>query len=237
MGSPTQAFRYESEMLPLVFPELATVLGLRDSSLAYLPMPMIGNVIPDILIGSWSSAPSKSLTKLTYVDAAVFALLEACIELSESDILSRIFLPSITAAKTFSKLQKVGAVEQTKSGSFKVVESASTQEIEIVAVELKMKRWRDALKQAVTYKRFANRAYVILDENQVTVTSEMQVEFLSAGVGLLLQDGSKLQLVLHGDEETDFTPDRVIAAQKLTQMLIGFTSAHTVANAGTHFSK
>ena len=54
------------------------------------------------------------------------------------------------------------------------------------AVELKLRRWREALDQAINYLKFADRAYVVLDGDQIARDEEMIKAFRAYGVGLLM---------------------------------------------------
>ena len=183
--------RLESQMLPMIYPVLPSTLGFAGSGILVVPEPVIGSVIPDVLIGRWTGTPSREITSLTYVEAAVFALLETTPEMSESQILSQIFLARPTATRVMSKLLKLGAIERTESGALRVTGTMSTRNVEIIALEFKMRRWKEALDQASGYRTFADRAYVVLDGNQVTLTNAVCSEFCHAGVGLLLQYGSR----------------------------------------------
>jgi hypothetical protein len=55
--------------------------------------------------------------------------------------------------------------------------------VEIYAIEAKLYRWRDAIKQASTYRKFADRAYVALPES--TISSLVLGESEANGVGVI----------------------------------------------------
>lgn len=62
---------------------------------------------------------------------------------------------------------------------------------EIIAVEAKLMRWRDALSQAAAYRRYADRAFVLLPAASALTAAQHKDVFAEAGVGLLsYADGS-----------------------------------------------
>jgi|GEM_PF-2830332 len=62
---------------------------------------------------------------------------------------------------------------------------------EVIAIELKLARWRDALAQALSYRLFANRVLVALDRTRAT-SVDLQA-FRSEGVGLVLVGPGKVE--------------------------------------------
>jgi hypothetical protein len=80
---------------------------------------------------------------------------------------------------------KAGFAIADNQGRYKSVVSLSS--VSLLAVEFKLKRWREALRQAAQYREFADDSYVILDSSKVETTQTMLSEFRSAGVGLILQ--------------------------------------------------
>ncbi|MEK6851999.1 MAG: hypothetical protein AABY30_05630 [Candidatus Thermoplasmatota archaeon] len=64
----------------------------------------------------------------------------------------------------------------------------------LVAVELKLARWREAIRQAVAYQVWAPRAYVALPFPRAIRTARHRSRFEAEGIGLLA--------VLEGDVRT-----------------------------------
>jgi len=62
--------------------------------------------------------------------------------------------------------------------------------IAIIAFEAKLLRWRDAVRQAVVYKRFADESYVVLPESNARPALESRGHFEQSGVGLLVVTGT-----------------------------------------------
>ena len=120
--------------------------------------------------------------------------------------------------------------------AWRLVPAAATAGMEIVAVEAKMTRWVDAVRQAATYLSFADRALVVLDGNQVVTTDALLDAVHRAGVGLVLQHGRELREVVPAPQHTPpLTADRVLAVTKLVTARGGraFRRSTTSATAAT----
>tara|TARA_R110002167_G_scaffold148524_2_gene341496 strand:- start:3134 stop:3814 length:681 start_codon:yes stop_codon:yes gene_type:complete len=60
--------------------------------------------------------------------------------------------------------------------------------ISIIAIEAKLMRWRDALRQATEYKKFADQSFVLLPSEYAGGAISSKNEFKNAGVGLFVFD-------------------------------------------------
>lgn len=212
----SEAFKLERDMLSLASQWLPIAIGLSGPEWCSLTEPMIGNVFPDLLFGRLPSTDVNPPT-FTHIEASVLSLVHNETDFTASDVLSRIFLPIPTADRTFRMLEKKGALERTPTGAFRVSGNLPAIQMEIVAVELKLKRWREAFAQAVSYLSFADRAYSVLDGNQLKINESLLSTFRNAGVGLILQFGCEFQVAVEANTTRMMTADRVLAAQKLAK--------------------
>jgi len=73
----------------------------------------------------------------------------------------------------------------------------------IIALEAKLARWRDALKQARAYRRFADQSYVVLPERAMAAALEAKEEFRCAGVGLLAATRGRLVIAIPPERARD----------------------------------
>lgn len=65
----------------------------------------------------------------------------------------------------------------------------------IIAIEFKVKNWKDALKQAVNYQIWANESYVAISKKVVHTALKNKRIFMNMGIGLLSVDGvSKIEI-------------------------------------------
>lgn len=67
--------------------------------------------------------------------------------------------------------------------------------LQVVAIEAKLTRWRDALRQAIEYRRFADRVYVAISETHIAAALRSRDEFEHPGVGLLAVNGAVRTIV------------------------------------------
>lgn len=65
-----------------------------------------------------------------------------------------------------------------------LVRSSTTRMLYVVAVELKLRNWKQGLLQAYRYRNFANESYLVIDEVNFKAAHENLAEFQLANVGL-----------------------------------------------------
>ncbi len=88
-------------------------------------------------------------------------------------------------ANTVAELVKLGGLKLGTNGLIRLSESAAETRAEIIAFETKLKRWREALRQAVSYVGFADQVAVALDGDQCRLNPEVDLLFAEAGIGLM----------------------------------------------------
>lgn len=224
---------------------LPHVLGLEAARpWRVLREPHIGMIIPDLLIGAWpASVAPVSHPSTTLVDAHVRACLERAGSMTAPQLARTLHLSPAAADASLRRLvhhglviaparSETGAAATERSSdaglpgrhepahiatqAWQLVPTAATARMEIVAVEAKMTRWVDAVRQAATYLAFADRALVVLDGNQVVTSDALLAAVHRAGVGLLLQHGRVLREVVAAPRHAvPLSADRVLAVTKL----------------------
>ena len=179
--------------------------------------PAIGLVIPDLLIGiAPSSEQNPARRRCTLVQTHIVAALESEGALTTRQLIKRLYLRDENAYTALAQLLRFGNIVEVGPSRWAVAEAASTRQFEVVAIEAKLRRWREALDQAITYREFANRAYVVLDGNQVRSAAKIIPVFREAAVGLLLQYGPLLTLEADAAiTRKNVCPHRVQAVDKL----------------------
>jgi len=136
----------------------------------------------------------------------------------QSEVHEELFVSRAAASAAISHLVKLGALTKHESGELQVRSPfTSNADIQITSIELKLKRWREALNQAIQYKQFSDQSWVVLDANQVSVTDEILATFKEAGIGLLLQCGWGVKIELDAMSVTaPPCADRVFSIGKLS---------------------
>ena len=174
-------------------------------------------MIPDLLIGQWEPGECK-LPALSNVARHVLALLQRSGPLPIEVVEQELYLSEFALAHAVALLKRAGALSHDpQSGELDAVPEFSRRtRAKLIAIEMKMTRWREALEQAIRYMSFADEAYVVLDGDQVEYTDEMRRAFELAAPGLYFQHGTELRKVMDCVPTPPLpSADRLLAMQKL----------------------
>lgn len=218
MSVPTDfaPFRLERDMVEPLQRGLPAALGGRGAAaLRVLREPDLGLIIPDLLAGFWRSSAPAVRTRHTYVESCVLARLEHARGFGTQTLANALFMNPQDAATTLGRLERSGTVVQGRRGGWRLASGAGTSHIEIVAVEAKLDRWREALSQAREYLEFANRSVVVLDGARVRATPALLTAFREARVGLWFQCGDRLVQRVAAPRHQARSARRVLAADRL----------------------
>lgn len=208
-------FRFERDMFASLGELLPEKISSTPDRLVHLREPTVGNVIPDLLFAEWTEELRPLKRNFTFIEARILALLEQRDELRESEISQILHLSAPAAARAFKRIQQSGLVLPTRDGKISLDAGCFTRALFVTAVELKLRRWREALDQAVNYLKFANRAYVVLDGDQIARDEEMIKAFRASRVGLFMLRASGLSQVVCAPEHSCISPQRIQAVQKI----------------------
>ena len=211
-------FRYECEMFPALGTALHDTVFPRGPRAKELLEPSICGVIPDVLYCRWRYSPGPKVKRpATIIDAHILSVLEQTGGCTLSDLCERLFLLEPKANESVSRLLKQGMIVARRSGTYTLVKDASAKRVILVAIEMKLFRWREALDQAKSYLHFADQSFVVLDGNQVDASDKVESAFAAAGVGLLLQHGTALEMRVRAEfTSPEPSPERFIAMHKAT---------------------
>lgn len=214
LGSP---FRLERQMFE---PFEAAISFLRATSAAtafrVVREPHIGSCIPDLLIGEWSGTPPPVRRMGSNVARHICAFLETHLSADQRTLVNELHLTESGAHRALDTLLRARLVVENEAGEFQLLPNSRSDTIAITAIEMKLVRWRDALRQATAYLEFADRAYVVLDGHRVRLTAQMQEEFELSDVGLWLQCGDILGEVVRAVSNAPVTASRLMAIEKVT---------------------
>ncbi|MBS1983431.1 MAG: hypothetical protein JST16_04595 [Bdellovibrionales bacterium] len=216
MKADTAPFRLEREMLEPLREALPSVLGLAEAGeVRVLREPDLGLIIPDLLVGVCKGRTPPLRARCSVVEAYIVALLEAGQTWRVSELERELYLTSAVAERSLRRLARLQIVNDNRRGGWSLSACAHSRIVEIIAVEAKLRRWRDALVQAVEYQEFADRSFVVLDGNQTRESASLRKLFRSAGIGLLLQYGHAIDVAVKARVCRPRSERRVRAADKL----------------------
>lgn len=194
--SSSQFFRLESDMFEPILAAIPDVFPTRGLRTRVLREPSIGNVVPDLLIGQWDSTEDCRFPSLTNVARHVLTFIEKNgPSVSAQSLEEQLFLSTSGLSRAVDQLCRAGLVAVHDSG--RTLGLSSDLErftgFKLIAVELKMRRWKEALHQAIRYLEFADESYVFLDGSQVDVTPEMRRTFELSAPGLYMHRGANFE--------------------------------------------
>ena len=92
------------------------------------------------------------------------------------------------------RLSGWGSLEFGRGGRVSVSDGW-LQDCLIIAIEAKLTKWKDALRQAIEYRRYADESYVLLPEIHARPALKSQNEFEAEGIGLLILRGSSVDCI------------------------------------------
>jgi hypothetical protein len=218
VSDETTSFRFEREMVDPLVALLPSVFGLQVGQRARLLREQpIGSVIPDLLFGIWSGELPR-YRGLNGISRHILSwLLTRKIANSEEQLRADLFLSQHAADCAVSALERVGAISKRESGEVELCpEFDISDSIRLIAIEMKLKRWREALAQAIEYRKFADEAYVVLDGTQARINNEVRDIFAANGIGLFLQCGGELGREISAEQLAPAASvDRLLAVSKL----------------------
>ncbi len=195
------------------FPSLLALLN--HSSVTWLWKAAIGSVVPDLLAGVFGDDICTPKKPVTNVEAHILALIDQCGKLSEDEVRAHLHLSDSGAFRAFTSLKRSGMIRLEPTGKLILAEHSWLSSVQIIAFEVKLHRWTDALAQAESYLVFADKSYAVLDRMQVRPTARMVRRFQESSVGLILQQGDQFEEVCEARPVACSTPEKIVAVQKL----------------------
>jgi hypothetical protein len=204
-------------MFPRLLQHLGDLLDQQAGSRSALIMrPNIGTRVPDLLIGEWDPERLPKLhPRMGPIEAHVLAVVSRYGVVTPDQVHKELHMTSSGAIRAFARLKSYGALIEKNTGEYRRPSGSRESAIWLTAIEVKLRRWREALSQAAAYRRFANRAFVVLDSAQVKMSEEMLKAFKSAKVGLVLLSGSGLDVVVPAVSQRRISAERIRVVHRI----------------------
>ena len=207
-------FPLERLMLDSAAPQMLDFLSLSETEAGVVSEPLIGNVIPDLLVGRWLPGACCLTARLTAKESSVLASVEAADQTTITALSASLYLHSFTARTILKRLAKCGAV-QVNDEVITLSSAAESRCWELIAFEFKLHKWRDAVDQALTYKTFADKAYVVLDAARCSSLTNVDQTCREKAIGLILQNPLGMKTIYDPPSQNVQSGDRFLAIQKL----------------------
>ena len=153
----------------------------------------VGRSIADI-VGLVSKRKRLAIPSEPYnvVESGVVACLRNCGG-TRIDLLERACRVAAGEFRTgkLNRLREWGVVEESKGGRISLSKRWAVP-YSIMAIEAKLARWRDALTQAIEYKKYATQSFVLLPFEFARAAIAAKHEFDDNEIGLLVYDHPSL---------------------------------------------
>ena len=190
----TGGFRFEREMLrPATF-ALRGILRVQPGTIT-LVEPSVCNFIPDLLLCRFIGGIAlESARRITNLEATLLAAIDVAGECTQMELHSKVFITEQRALVALARLEKIRRIERTTYGAYRLTPGTSCESVELIAVEFKLRRWIEALAQAIRYKEFADRSYVVVDGTQVDSSQRIIETFSSHGRKAIRSGDSRIRI-------------------------------------------
>ena len=165
----------------------------------------VGSVIPDFVVVQRGGRETGRRQHLSNFDTAILAeLLNGRRQVST--VAKRLWSEEGAIRTRLERLQQVGLVCEKRRGSFTPV-TVPFSGTHIIAVEAKLSRWTEALRQAVSYRNFADESYVALPSRLVASHTRLQNGIRESGIGILAVSERTVRPVLKAVSRKTITSD------------------------------
>lgn len=178
--------RFISKIIPTIRPQKYFIINEFDS----------GNGIADIIVGTYrprlSEQSMRSPINLNWV--SLLATMNRNKKLNIDEFTELYGYSKKTAMLQIREYENAGFIELLNDNIFIVKKEYKSVVENVVAIEAKLKNWKQALKQAYRYRRFSDFSIVLMDADNVTPALKAENVFMEYGIGLasLNEKGCKI---------------------------------------------
>lgn len=185
----------------------------------------VGNCIPDIIIVRTETNETRGFwpKRWTHKHTHLVWLLRNHSQLSIDQIANLCYEPVSRISGAMHDMVRSGAMVEVYSDTFRLSDTFRKLTFEIIAIEAKLRNWREALTQARNYQRFANRTIVAMDFEFAPRDSFVLNEFKQHHVGLCAVSSSQIEWLIQSQiHEVPIGPD----AEYLAASASSFSGQH-----------
>lgn len=206
----------ERNMVRRATPRVLETLRLEQSQCRIAHELTVGRSIADIVIlrrtdavGSfWPEGP------LSVAESAILSSLRRLGSANVDVIAKEIFMNSEPVRRLLLGRLSSWCLVRNHDGNFKTSKAWVSQS-EIIAIEGKLTRWRKAIDQAAAYRRYADRAFVLLPMKNAVIAAQHKDAFTEAGVGLLSYGNGSVMRIFPAPKTTEHAWHREFAISRI----------------------
>lgn len=182
----------------------------------------VGLTIPDLVIISDKRnvrRGGRTVRRLTLFDCTVLAELLNCGPSRRQSISTKLYAQPTSLDRTIKRLLGLGLILERRDGALAGRRGLFPSSIQVISVEAKLRRWREALGQARKYLVFSNRAFIALPERLIASNTRIRPVCAAEGIGLLAVNPHGAKLLLRARKKKLITADWIW----LLSRTVGFT--------------
>ncbi len=207
----------ERGMVRRALPQIYPALDICKEHFRATKELTVGKSIADVVfyksndLAAWPEAP------LSATESVILSIVRLRNSARLDTIARHTYLPiDEVEAAVMGRLVAWGLVRVRARG---VVEATRewVEQSEIIAIEAKLTKWRDALDQAIEYRHYSDRSYVLLPDYCVEIAIRNIHKFKQAGVGLLSYSPRAVEKILDAMPSRRHLWHREYALSRLTQ--------------------
>lgn len=191
-------FSSEAQLVAALLRNLPrTILRTRsDDTPSVVREMQLGPLVPDIVFVSKIGNRSRirTISSLSVFDRWVLSEILTEGEVELGTIADHLATSEVRTLLAISKLRSAGLIRQTRDGLFTPISSVYLR-AEVISVEAKLSKWREAISQATRYLTFSTASYVALPSALVYCRPVLREACRLAGIGLLAVDRAKVTVV------------------------------------------
>lgn len=185
----------EFEMVKKYLNHLVLKYGkLKNKKVAIFIEPQLDTGYPDIVIVEYFSLPTNkweiSRSDLTCTDLKILFYIQGQKNSSISEISHTLGYPSASVEGSLKKLSAAGMVYLSKSKKYvrNVRLETYCRIHKIIAIEAKIDKWKDAIRQASNNVWFATESYILINKESCSPTISETCK--ANGIGIILVNGT-----------------------------------------------
>lgn len=179
--------------------------NLKNKKAAIFIEPQLDTGYPDIVIVEYYSMPpliwDPKRSNLTVNDMKILHYIQTGCGNNIENISDKLGYPVWAVEKSVMRLGKLGLIHVSKSHNYvrNTRLSSYCRISKIIAIEAKVDKWKEAIRQANNNIWFATESYVLM--NKETCSSQIVDSCKSKGVGVIIVNGS-IKKALHSAKRT-----------------------------------
>lgn len=184
----------EKELLPPILSIIPLLVKKNCSYAVTTELPAAYRII-DIMIATLPIAWNKEnltyfaskLRPLTLQSLMVLERIFTFGRISKMKLASELYIDQETLEKKYlSFLENLGLVTKVTAFSYEITKWVDFSPSEIISIELKLYRWKEAIEQAVFNMRFADQVYVAFPKEMFDRFKKEMKTIQHTGIGLIV---------------------------------------------------